>query len=356
MLCVVDGTLRHFFFYHSKREDPHFFLSLIENTGKKCKCHKRRRGEERGGGGGGVCGGGGDKRGVCGAGRNLRTKKKTTFLIGIFSSLETKKTNPYSAGCVARLLGYTHTHSMDGFGTSAVSSPWVAVPHQTGSQERSHISQYSSQAPTPSGIAVQGAQHTAPVPPLPESKEVPLSAIPPYLELDKRAIHPGMSSEWDDPRAGIDLDVAVRSRTARRAAYESRNPPSIVRHLAQAFVGKNSAYTESTQYVVGPGGARNLVDASMFTDSSGFLTDYDAARPKTAGDAKDRSEVVGTAEEQKGEASSLENLESNLAYPRDLRPAGPFCAYRPRGIRSTRISVQEDGKRGWQHQPRHHRK
>lgn len=293
--------------------------------------------------------------------KTLQQKKALLFLERLIldSADYDTPTNPARRLRAYRSPPLTPPHVMDRLGISAVESPWAAAPSQTSAPvyesprqadavESHPPSQYVSEEPPQPNATVQDTKRTAPVPPrLPESKEVPLDGVPPYLELGKSAMHPGMSSEWDDPRAGIDLDVAVRSRTARRAAYESRNPPSIVRHLAQAFVGKNSAYTESAQYAVGPGGARNLVDASAFTDSSGFLTDYDAAHPPEAAhaDAKGGS-AVGVHEP---------SLDSNLAYPRDLRPAGPFCAYRPRGIRSTRISIQEDGSRGWQHLPRHHR-
>lgn len=153
---------------------------------------------------------------------------------------------------------------------------------------------------------------------------------PPYIETNPAATHPGASSEWHDPRAGIDLDVAVRSRVARRAVYEARNPPSIVRHLAQAFVGKNSAYTKSTQYTVGPNGARKLMNASMFVDNAGFLYDY--KEPPSAPKSEEDSREEGP----------------RVAYPRDLRPMAPIGKYRPRGMRSTRLSIREDAKRKWQ--------
>ena len=134
----------------------------------------------------------------------------------------------------------------------------------------------------------------------------------------------------------------MRSRSARRAAYEARNPPSIVRHLAQAFVGKTSAYTESTQYAVGENGARELVNASMFTNSSGFFKDYDDSRFKQ----------VKRPEEKKN--ASMQSSDSQIPdnepeYPHDLRPDSTFSDYRPRGTRSTRLSVRQDGPfREWQ--------
>lgn len=152
---------------------------------------------------------------------------------------------------------------------------------------------------------------------------------PPYIETSPAATHPGASAEWADPRAGIDLDVAVRSRVARRAVYEARNPPSLVRHLAQAFVGKDSPYTKSTQYTVDSRGIRKMVNASMFVDSAGFLYDFKAP-PEVPNDASEASNNIPEA-----------------LYPQDLRPIAPIGKYRPRGTRSTRLSIREDAQRKW---------
>lgn len=168
-----------------------------------------------------------------------------------------------------------------------------------------------------------------------QTKMMQPSDVPAYLEAKRFAgAHPGQSPDWDDPRAGLDLDVAMRSRTARRIAYESRNPPSIVRHLAQAFVGKNSTYTESTQYTVDEHGATRLIDAAMFSNSSGFLHSVHGGPDKTETDEKKVGETVDSSQD--------------TPYPDDLKPSSSFLSYRPRGLRSTRLSMREDGtQREW---------
>jgi len=179
------------------------------------------------------------------------------------------------------------------------------------------------------------------------------SDVPAYLEAKRFAgAHPGQSPDWDDPRAGLDLDVAMRSRTARRIAYESRNPPSIVRHLAQAFVGKNSTYTESTQYTVDEHGATRLIDAAMFSNSSGFLHSVHGGPDKTETDEKKVGETVDSSQntpypDEKKVGETVDSSQ-NTPYPDDLKPSSSFFSYRPRGLRSTRLSMREDGtQREW---------
>lgn len=79
-----------------------------------------------------------------------------------------------------------------------------------------------------------------------QTHEVDKDGVPTRLENPcRREI--GTSHEWDDPRAGVNLELAMRRRTARVAAYERKNRPSIAAHLAPAFQGKNTLYSCSTR-------------------------------------------------------------------------------------------------------------
>lgn len=157
--------------------------------------------------------------------------------------------------------------------------------------------------------------------------EADANGVPTRLEKPC-GIERGTSREWDDPRAGVNLELALRRRTARVAAYERKNRPSIVAHLAPAFQGKNTLYGCSTRksFSEGPSLDGATLEPRVRDDIDAILGGHLRTSDFIAPNAPSEDSKTTRQSQCDGAVCDVESVS---------------LQYRPRGLRSSWLTDSE---------------